>query len=275
MADPAPNSDPDRRQVASVGLALIPAAALIIFLAARLAVPSLANLISPPTPTRIPQAVVVVRIAPTPIPTATEAPPSPTPTVDATEVARLAATVATPTPTPRPPPTATLTVTPAPPRFVTKDGVYRREDGPVTLIIPKIKVTAPVESVGLDRTGAMATPTTAFRVAWYDGGPLPGKPGNAVIDGHLDSRIYGEAVFWNLDKLAPGDKVEVAMPDRRTLTFVVDRVAVYPYDKAPLDQIFGPASAPNLNLITCSGVFDRASDNYNRRRVIYTRLAGA
>ena len=258
----------DRPRLRPVVAAILPAALLVIFLVARLA----ATTAPPPTPTPVAPTVEVVQVAPTMTLTATDVPPSPTPTVDATELARLAAALATPTPLP-PPPTATTT--PAPPRFVTKDGVYRREDGPVTLIIPRIKVNAAVESVGLDPTGAMATPTTAFRVAWFDGGPVPGRPGNAVIDGHLDSRIYGEAVFWNLDKLAPGDKVEVAMPNRKTLTFVVQRVAVYPYDNAPLDEIFGPTSAANLNLITCSGVFDRASHNYNLRRVVYTRLTGA
>jgi sortase (surface protein transpeptidase) len=177
--------------------------------------------------------------------------------------AAYAATLTAPTPLP--------TATPTP--YFIKDGdIVRRSDAPITLRIPKIGVNAPVESVGLDPSGAMATPTTPFRVAWFDGGPLPGQPGNAVIDGHLDSRIYGMAVFWNLGKLVPGDTVEVEMPGQRWLTFVVERVAVYPYDAAPLDQIFGPSDVPHLNLITCSGVFDRSSHNYDRRRVVYTRL---
>ncbi len=210
----------------------------------------------PATPTPIPTA--------TPIPTDTPIPP--TPTVDVTEVMRRAAYAATLT-APTPLPTATPT-----PYFIKDGDIVRRSDAPITLRIPKIGVNAAVESVGLDPSGAMATPTTPFRVAWFDGGPLPGQPGNAVIDGHLDSRIYGMAVFWNLGKLVPGDTVEVEMPGQRWLTFVVERVAVYPYDAAPLDQIFGPSDVPHLNLITCSGVFDRSSHNYDRRRVVYTRL---
>ncbi len=269
--DPSQNTSEnrlDRPRIGPVGLALAPAALLVAFLLARLAVPTPRATPLPRAPTPVAPTPELALAAPTPIPTATVALPSPTPTVDLTELARLAAPTASPTP---PPPTATAT--PAPPRFYTRNGVYRRVDGPISLIIPKIGVNAPVESVGVDPTGAMATPTTAFRVGWFDGGPVPGQPGNAVIDGHLDSRVYGAAVFWYLYKLGPGDKVEVTMPSQRTLTFVVERVEVYPYNKAPLEDIFGPASTPHLNLITCSGVFDRASDNYNLRRVVYTRLA--
>jgi hypothetical protein len=204
--------------------------------------------------------------SPTPRPTVTPVPP--TPTIDATEIMRRAAIIATLTA-----PTTVPTATPTP-SFTSEGGIYRRSDGPITLRIPKIGVNAPVESVGLDSTGAMATPTTAFRVAWYDGGPVPGQPGNAVIDGHLDSRIYGLAVFWYLYKLVPGDTVEVEMPGNRVLTFVVQRVAVYPYDDAPLNEIFGPSDTPHLNLITCSGIFDRSNHNYDRRRVVYTKLKG-
>lgn len=170
------------------------------------------------------------------------------------------------------PPTPAPTATPAR-TYYWDHGVYRRTDGPITLRIPKIGVDAPVESVGLDPTGAMATPTTPFRVAWYAGGTVPGQVGNAVIDGHLDSRVHGAAVFWRLGELMVGDQIEVEMPGQRWLTFVVDRVAVYPYNDAPLNEIFGPADEPHLNLITCSGTFDRSSHNYDRRRVVYATLA--
>jgi sortase A len=50
---------------------------------------------------------------------------------------------------------------------------------------------------------------------------------------------------------------------------------VYPYNDAPLQQIFGPSPQAHLNLITCGGTFDRASRNYNKRLVVYTRLAAA
>jgi sortase (surface protein transpeptidase) len=149
----------------------------------------------------------------------------------------------------------------------------RRPDAPIELKIPKIGVDAQIDTVGVDRTGAMATPTTPFRVGWYGLGVLPGDLGNAVIDGHLDSAVYGAAVFWRLGDLRPGDPIQVRMPNNRTLTFVVEKSAVYPYNDAPLNDIFGPSNDARLNLITCNGIFDRSSKNYNRRLVVYAKLA--
>src|SRR4029077_3081837 len=145
-------------------------------------------------------------------------------------------------------------------------------DAPVQLVIPKIGVRASVESVGVDRTGAMAAPSGPYTVGWWAAGTLPGDPGNAVIDGHLDSARVGAAVFWRLGSLRSGDQILVRMPGNRTLTFIVDRTAVYRFDNAPLAEIFGPTDTPSLNLVTCTGSFDRASRNYDRRLVVYSKL---
>ena len=156
---------------------------------------------------------------------------------------------------------------------VVKGQIFRQTGAPIALKIPKIGVDAPIESVGLDSGGAMGSPSNPFWTGWFDQGILPGEPGNAVIDGHLDWATVGAAVFWNLRKLGPGDKVEVEMPLKRILTFVVTHSASYPYNNAPLNEIFGPTDIPNLNLITCNGVFDRTTRNYNQRLVVFTRLA--
>ena len=129
-----------------------------------------------------------------------------------------------------------------------------------------------MEAVGADRTGAMATPSGPYTVGWWDRGTVPGQPGNAVIDGHLDSARVGAAVFWSLGELSAGDQILLQMPGNKTLTFVVDHTSIYPFNDAPLLTIFGPSSTPSLNLVTCSGSFDRSSHNYNRRLVVYSRL---
>jgi sortase A len=148
-----------------------------------------------------------------------------------------------------------------------------RPGAPIRLKISRIGVDAPVQSVGLDGDGAMATPTTAFAVGWFYRGVLPGEPGSAVLDGHLDWAVSGAAVFWRLSEVHPGDKLIVQMPGNRVLTFVVDRAAVYPYDNAPLQEIFGASDTPHLNLVTCTGIFNRSTHNYDRRLVVYSSLA--
>jgi sortase (surface protein transpeptidase) len=142
---------------------------------------------------------------------------------------------------------------------------------PVRLRIPAIGVDASIEPVGNDAAGQMGVPSSYSNVAWYEPGVSPGTPGNAVIAGHLDSTT-GPAVFYRLDTLQPGDEILVTTGDGRELRFAVTESATYPAAAAPLDDIFGDAITPRLNLITCEGVFDRASRQYDQRLVVYTRM---
>ncbi|HLY67145.1 MAG TPA: class F sortase [Chloroflexota bacterium] len=143
---------------------------------------------------------------------------------------------------------------------------------PKELLIPAIHVDAPVEQVGTTPDGVMDVPKQWNDVGWFDQGYLPGQQGHAVIAGHLDSTT-DKAVFWELNKLKPGDQVIVDENDGSQLTFDVTGSDVYPYNQAPLQQIFGPADTPMLNLITCNGTFDQGSKNYDKRLVVHTKLA--
>jgi LPXTG-site transpeptidase (sortase) family protein len=143
---------------------------------------------------------------------------------------------------------------------------------PVKLQIPAINVTAPVEVVGLTSTGAMDVPKQWNDVGWYEYGPTPGEVGNSAMAGHLDSTT-APAVFWRLGSLKPGDKVMVSLSNKQTVTFVVTAKVTYPYNSAPIDKVFGPASTANLNLITCGGSWDAFTKNYSNRIVVYTKKA--
>ena len=158
-------------------------------------------------------------------------------------------------------PTPVETATPAPPVGII----------PVKFKIPAIGVDTFVERVGVDKNGDMDVPKNIWNVAWFGLGYNPGQPGNAVIAGHLDG-IGTKAIFWDLDKLKPGDQIMVTGDDNRQLTFEVINSQSYPYSNAPLQTIFGPSTEAHLNLITCSGIFDNHSLMYNQRLIVYTRL---
>ena len=196
---------------------------------------------------------------PQPVPTVT---PRPDPT--ATPVVRSVApdknANADPTPTPLPEPTAVPTPLPPLP------GVL-----PGRLRIPNLGINAPVEQVGKDDQNRMDVPHNIWNVAWYKLGPKPGERGNAVIDGHLDGQ-YGAAVFWNLNKLKPGDRIYIQGDNRQEKVFEVFDVQTYAYSDAPMDRIFGGSNDAQLNLITCSGQYDYNKLNYDQRFVAYSRL---
>src|SRR5579862_979106 len=133
---------------------------------------------------------------------------------------------------------------------------------PTRLVIPSIQVDAPIEQVGNTPEGAMDVPKEVNDVGWYNLGFRPGERGKAVLAGHLDSTT-DRAVFWDLNKLKVGDKLQVATEDGSQLSFAVVASETYAFDNAPMQKIFGPADGPGLNLVTCNGSFDQGSKNYD------------
>ena len=95
----------------------------------------------------------------------------------------------------------------------------------------------------------------------------PGDVGPAVLAGHVDSTT-GPAVFYRLGDLRPGDPVQVQRSGR-WLTFKVVDVRRYPKNAFPTAEVYGPTPDPQLRLITCSGVFDRARHSYLENTVVY------
>jgi sortase (surface protein transpeptidase) len=147
-------------------------------------------------------------------------------------------------------------------------------DDPVRLVIPAAGINAPVEVLGVQSNGDLATPTHNpwDEVGWYDLGPRPGERGSAVIDGHLDRPGGYPAVFWRLRDMKVGEDVQVTNTARKMLHFRVTRVAYYASGQAPLQDIFGNQGGAFLNLITCAGDWIPSQHQTTLRLVVYTSL---
>ncbi len=142
---------------------------------------------------------------------------------------------------------------------------------PVRLKIPIINVDAAIEFVGLTSNRAMEVPKNTIDVGWFDLGPHPGERGSAVIDGHFDG-VNGEAaVFTNLYKLKVGDKLYVEDNKGITTTFVVK--GSRSYDPGLADGVFSADNGtPQLNLITCNGMWDGVKKSYSKRLVVFSDI---
>ena len=143
---------------------------------------------------------------------------------------------------------------------------------PVQLLIPALDVHRPVEAVGVDRSGVMNLPVNFWNAGWYNGGPVPGAPGDAVIEGHAG--YPGEPlIFGRLATLRPGDRVVVVLGDGTRRLFLVESNAVLPVGSAPpgMGEPYGP---PRLTLITCTGYFNKTSYSYSERLVVEASYAG-
>ena len=143
---------------------------------------------------------------------------------------------------------------------------------PVRIRIPRIGVDAPVMRLGADAAGHLGVPPAGDRnlVGWYEGGPSPGSAGNAIVDGHVDT-AQGPAVFYGLGALHKGATVLVTRADGSVAEFTVYAVEVYAKTAFPDQRVYGPTRDPELRLLTCGGVYTKAT-GYQSNVVVYARL---
>jgi len=143
---------------------------------------------------------------------------------------------------------------------------------PGRLRIPSIGVSAPVRAVGVAADGSMGVTNESYDVGWYSPGVVPGNPGDAVIDGHLDWYDTSQAVFYNLKSVHPGDDIEVQRLDGISKHFRVTRVTTVSYN-ASVPGLFANSGFPRLTLITCGGAWDRKLGQYLQRVIVDADLA--
>ena len=142
---------------------------------------------------------------------------------------------------------------------------------PVQLRIPAIKLSADVTGLGLNDDRTVEVPPDPDDVGWYRMGPSPGRPGSAVMLGHVDS-THGPAVFFRLRALKPGDRIAVRLSDAAVAHFEVARIVTYPIRDFPAQKVYrrAPNDRPTLNLVTCGGKYDKAAGGYQSNVVAYT-----
>jgi hypothetical protein len=143
---------------------------------------------------------------------------------------------------------------------------------PAQLLIPALNVHRAVEGVGTNRFGVMNLPVNGWNAGWYQGGPIPGAPGDAVIEGHAGFPNQ-PMIFGKLSTLPAGAQVVVVLADGSKRLFVVVSKASYPVGSAPAGM-GAPYGMPRLTLVTCSGDFDDATKSYSRRTVVELSYAG-
>jgi Sortase domain len=141
---------------------------------------------------------------------------------------------------------------------------------PTQVDLPTLGVRSALVDLDVGPDGALQAPPDPDVAGWFVRGAVPGEAGPAVIAGHVDSRT-GPAVFFNLDQLATGDRVEVTRSDGRVFAYTVATVETHPKDAFPTARVYGPTPGPELRLITCGGEFDRSSRHY-RDNVIVTAV---
>ncbi len=150
-------------------------------------------------------------------------------------------------------------------------------------VISKFGVDAPLTYRKVGKDGQMPNPDGPDDVAYYDFsewpglGGGPGKGGNAVFAGHVDSGQKAckngtvkppcQAVLWDLNGLKVGDEIEIRVSGQSIKYRGASNQPV-PAANGPWDQIVSATAEESLTIITSGGDFNRETREYNNRQVV-------
>ncbi|MBP2370204.1 class F sortase [Pseudonocardia parietis] len=145
--------------------------------------------------------------------------------------------------------------------------------GPTRVEVPAIDARGELVPLGLNDDGTLAVPPVEEPQvpSWFDRGPRPGEPGPAVIAGHVNGGGQ-PGIFARLHELERGELVHVDRADGSRVTFEVTRVERVAKDAFPTEAVYGDTPGPELRLITCGGVFDRAAASYTDNWVVFATI---
>lgn len=143
-------------------------------------------------------------------------------------------------------------------------------DLPRFLRIPKLQVNARVKRLGVKSDNELQTPSTIYDTGWYDGSSKPGEGGAVLIDGHVSGPTK-QGVFYGLKTLQPGDKIDLERGDGVVFHYQVVKSQAYDDTKVDMVAALTPVTPGKngLNLITCTGKFDPASNEFKQREIVF------
>lgn len=122
-----------------------------------------------------------------------------------------------------------------------------------------------------DENGAIKTPKSIWDTGWYDGSAIPGESnGASLIVGHVSGPTEG-GIFYNLYRVIVGDEIEIEMGNGKVYTYqVVDKQDVPVGDINMNDYLISKdIDKQGLTIMTCSGEFNSATQQYENRLAIF------
>ncbi len=145
-------------------------------------------------------------------------------------------------------------------------------DMPRLVSIPSIDSSGPIQKIGVTKENAIAAPSNVHFAGWYTSSVKPGDVGLSIIDGHVSGK-YVDGIFKRLNEVKPGDQITVEYGDKSQKTFeVVDIKTLPEAESAGFFLSKQDGIEQQLNLITCGGKFDRATQKYADRVIVVAKL---
>jgi LPXTG-site transpeptidase (sortase) family protein len=125
---------------------------------------------------------------------------------------------------------------------------------PELLIVPEIKLRAPIVPIEVDPKGVLTPPSDVHEVGWWKRSAMPGATsGQTLVTGHTVHT--GGGVMNQLGDLRPGAMIRIRTP-RGTVDYEATKVFVYTRDELAQHavELFSQQRRRNrLVLVTCTG----------------------
>lgn len=143
-------------------------------------------------------------------------------------------------------------------------------DLPKYIRVNKIDIFARILRVGVKPNNELVAPNNIHNVGWYDGSAKPGSNGTALLDAHVHGPTMPGA-FYNIHKLTEGDTIEIEMGDGRKFNYTVVSSETKPSQEVDMSKAMKSIvkGKNGLNLITCGGQYNRDTNSYEERVVVY------
>lgn len=146
-------------------------------------------------------------------------------------------------------------------------------DLPRKISIPKLSVEGRVLALGVKDNNELKAPSNIYDTGWYLSSAKLGEIGATLIDGHASGPTK-PGVFHNLKKLVKGDTIKVDRGDGKVFTYLVSKTQVYNQNSVDMAAALVSAEAgkSGLNLITCTGKYNKQTKRYDDRLIVFAVL---
>lgn len=145
-------------------------------------------------------------------------------------------------------------------------------DEPKRIVIKSLGVDALVQQSGVDQNKNMAVPNNIHLAGWFVDSSKPGQKGLSIVAGHVSGPTT-DGVFKRLGELKNGDTFSVELGNGDVKNYkVIQTKTVKESEAAGVLYSQNPKTASQVNLITCTGNFDSAKNQFEDRVIVYGAL---
>lgn len=143
-------------------------------------------------------------------------------------------------------------------------------DAPRVLRIPSLEIEARIRHVGVSLSGEPVAPSNIFDAGWFEQNGKPNMPGAVLLNGHSIGPTK-DGVFATINRLKPGDLIEIELGNGSKVVYGVVKVQQYPINQVDMRAALQPIdpTQPGLNLMTTSNRYSNRSENSRQQYVVF------